>query len=94
MASTFLDGGRNFVNPLDEAIEVIKKADIVFITDGEATVIDEFRNRLKKTKKELDFKLLTLLIKTKRESVLNSLSDKCININDFKDEKAFEAFEI
>ncbi len=100
VASTFLGGGTNFVNPLDESIEVIKKAkafkkaDIVFITDGEASVIDEFKNRFKKSKKELDFKLLTLLIKTKRESTLNSLSDKCININDFKDEKAFEAFEI
>ncbi|MGG0656485.1 vWA domain-containing protein [Rummeliibacillus pycnus] len=100
VASAFLDGGTNFVNPLDEAIKVIqkekafKKADIVFITDGDARVLEEFQNRFKKIKKELDFKLLTLLIKTHKESVLEPLSDKCVKITDFNDEKAFAAFEI
>lgn len=62
IATEFLSGGTNFERPLEEAIAVIenrerfKKADIIFITDGDARVSDGFLSSYQKKKIKLDFK--------------------------------------
>ena len=51
MLTTFLGGGTDFDKPLNKAIELVDgvehRADIVFITDGEARVSDDVLERLK-----------------------------------------------
>lgn len=46
-AETFLGGGTNFQMPLDEALRLMEEngfenADVVFITDGECALSDEY----------------------------------------------------
>ncbi|MFZ7947253.1 MULTISPECIES: vWA domain-containing protein [Bacillaceae] len=98
LAAEFLGGGTNFERPLKQALTTInksrfEKADVVFITDGEANVSDSFLGKFNKAKKEKKFNVLSLVIGSPRTSV-ESFSDKVVNIRNFEDEGAFEAFEI
>ena len=67
IGSYFLDGGTDFMKPLEEASNLIekqefKKADIVFITDGECSVSDEFLKKFQETKKVKAFKVISILV--------------------------------
>ncbi|MBM7715375.1 uncharacterized protein with von Willebrand factor type A (vWA) domain [Bacillus thermophilus] len=98
LATNFLGGGTNFEKPLKQALSTInksrfEKADVVFVTDGEARVSDEFLDKFNKSKKEKKFNVLSLVIGNPRKSV-DAFSDKVVNIADFEDEGAFTAFEI
>ena len=68
--SDFYGGGTDFQTPLDHAIGLIEKmkslkeADIIFVTDGECSVTDGFRNAYAKTKEELQFRVFGVLIET------------------------------
>ncbi|MFA6514530.1 MAG: hypothetical protein WCT50_04575 [Patescibacteria group bacterium] len=68
IGSYFLnDSGTGFMRPLNEATSLIekqefKKADIVFITDGECPVSDEFLRNFKETKKVKAFKVISILV--------------------------------
>jgi uncharacterized protein with von Willebrand factor type A (vWA) domain len=63
-----LGGGTNFQTPLDYAYYEInntkemKKADIVFITDGQADVSDTFLTKFKKLQKEAKFQVQSILV--------------------------------
>ncbi|MFC2946784.1 vWA domain-containing protein [Virgibacillus sediminis] len=94
----FLGGGTNFEAPLRKGIEVIrnsrfKKADIVFVTDGEAPISEGFLRYLNNQKGEKGFHVLTLLIGSSSKSV-QIFSDKVLQVRDFTDEGSFTAFEI
>lgn len=100
IAREFMAGGTNFENPLYEGLKIIQKdrfkdADIIFITDGEASISRAFLERFNSEKEDLKFNVLSLAIgRGVRMGALESFSDKVINISDFDDEGSFEAFEI
>lgn len=68
MASHFFRGGTCFEEPLREAVNVMdesafQKGDIVFLTDGEATVSEEFLNgEFRRVKSEKDFNVISVVI--------------------------------
>lgn len=60
-------GGTNFMAPMDEALRCIQsetynKGDIVFITDGDCGVTDQWLEKFKKVKEEKEFYVNTVLI--------------------------------
>lgn len=62
------DGGTNFMDPLDKAVDVIRntgaftEADIVMITDGCSAVSDDFLQRWEQSRRELEFKCYSILV--------------------------------
>ncbi|MCL6443703.1 MAG: hypothetical protein K6T83_09660 [Alicyclobacillus sp.] len=68
MAQHFFDGGTDFERPLKEAVKVMdeaafKRGDIVFITDGEARVSDEFlHGEFARVKNEKEFHVISVVI--------------------------------
>ena len=66
-AERFHNGGTSFEAPLNEALELIKdstfkNADIVFITDGDCYVSDNFSRKFKQIKEDKDFRTLGVLV--------------------------------
>lgn len=97
-AGEFLSGGTDFENPLEESLKYLKKenykdADIVFITDGEALISEHFLNDFIQDKEKLEFNVLSLAL-TSSTRTLQKFSDKVIEVDNFDDDGAFEAFEI
>ncbi|EPZ47876.1 hypothetical protein [Alicyclobacillus acidoterrestris] len=68
MACHFFDGGTSFEEPLREAVKVMddsafQKGDIVFLTDGAASVSDEFLNgEFRRVKSEKNFNVISVVI--------------------------------
>ncbi|KZE37247.1 hypothetical protein AV656_11795 [Bhargavaea cecembensis] len=98
LAEAFLGGGTKFELALEEALQVIgesrfKEADLVFVTDGEDEVTDEFLERFNQLKREKAFQVLSLLIGTNPESV-EPFTDRMVRISDFNEEGSFVAFEL
>lgn len=68
-AEFFLGGGTNFERPIQEAIrlmenEEFENADIVFITDGECTLSEEYQAELKRQQAVHNFKITGILLDT------------------------------
>lgn len=66
-AETFLDGGTNFVTPLRESLRLMaeggfENADIVFITDGECAVPDDFLAELRAAQASSRFHITGVLL--------------------------------
>ena len=80
MAQHFFNGGTDFECPLREAVQVMddaafKKGDIVFLTDGEADVPDEFLyGEFDRVKREKEFHVISVVIGYQDRSV-RSFSD-------------------
>lgn len=97
IAESFKSGGTNFYHPLKKALNLIiesrfKDADIIFVTDGDATLPYEFIEKFNKVKRQKKFGMKTILIgfDAKDES-LKPISDEIIHANDFMEaDKAFE----
>lgn len=94
IAERFDSGGTNFQNPLEESLKLIenskfKKADILFITDGECGVDFSFLRRFNKVKEEKEFNVISVLINSGRchDKELKEFSDKVINLSDLRDLK-------
>jgi len=86
IAKSFMNGGTNFQDPLSKAMEMInsqdyEKADIVFITDGEAGLDPSFIQAFKASKKAMNFRMWTVPIEGTCE-VLAPVSDGIINAMD------------
>ncbi|MDY7989892.1 VWA domain-containing protein [Paenibacillus polymyxa] len=99
LATVFLDGGTKFVAPLTKAAEVIKQsrfhqADIIFVTDGEAHVNDQFIDYWNELKKEKGFSVLSLLLGTESNKGVQGFSDRIVKASSFEDESVYQAFEI
>ena len=68
IATEFMSGGTNFQRPLEKAVETIQKrerfknADIIFVTDGEARLDEEFLRQYHSTKKKLRFQCMGCLL--------------------------------
>jgi uncharacterized protein with von Willebrand factor type A (vWA) domain len=96
-------GGTDFEKPLSVALDFIKKskynkADILFLTDGICPVSEKFMEEFNRTKKEREFKVLTVLINLQPgyENEVSKFSDKIMLLSDIqKDSDVLEtAFAI
>jgi uncharacterized protein with von Willebrand factor type A (vWA) domain len=99
LATTFLDGGTNFVSPLRKALNVIqssrfRKADVVFVTDGEDRLTEDFAKHWNELKESKDFRVLSLLIGTEYDETVKLFSDRVVKASSLSDEAAYAAFEI
>jgi uncharacterized protein with von Willebrand factor type A (vWA) domain len=98
LAQSFLSGGTNFTLPLSKSISIInesrfKRADVVFVTDGEDRIRDSFLEEFNKKKKEKAFNVLSFIIGTSANTV-EQFSDKIVMVEDFIDKGSYVAFEI
>jgi uncharacterized protein with von Willebrand factor type A (vWA) domain len=77
-------GGTDFEAPLKEASKLIedsnfKEADIVFITDGDCSVADNFSRKFKQLKEDKEFRTLGVLVDY-GHNYRNTLQDFCDSI--------------
>src|SRR5690606_20452321 len=66
-AASFPGGGTDFEKPLAAAVELLEDAklkggDIVFLTDGEATIDDACAEEVRRLMRRLDFAIYAVLI--------------------------------
>lgn len=99
LASVFLDGGTNFNEPLMKAAEVIQlsrfnKADIIFVTDGDASLSDGFIRDWNEIKEKKDFRVLSLLLGSQQDRTVKRFSDSVVKAQDLEDKAVYQAFEI
>jgi uncharacterized protein with von Willebrand factor type A (vWA) domain len=102
IAETFLDAsGTNFETPLRKALEIIEEqefrhADIVFITDGECAVSDEFLESLREAKRKREFQVVGVLINiggSCSEASLAEFADQLVTVDQLTAGKAGEIFD-
>lgn len=79
-------GGTDFEEPLEESLKLINgskfnKADIVFITDGDASVSSRFKDKFKKIKKRKEFQVISIKISNYQSRGLTEFSDRIVEIN-------------
>lgn len=83
-AETFLDGGTNFETPINAALELMEdgfeKADVVFITDGEYNMSDEYIHSLHEKQIIRGFTMTGILLDTARPGMTFSLERFCQNV--------------
>lgn len=96
MAEFFYNGGTDFMNPLDLAIGVIKKskfkkADVIFITDGDALVNSSWLKTFLKNKKEKKFQVISVQLGDKSANTLKEFSDKVIKADSLFDDAVTNA---
>lgn len=81
-------GGTNFELPLKAAIEqirnspVFKKADIIFVTDGEDRVSQQFVEEFAKAKQELRFTCYGISVDMEMSPALKHLCDHTVSVTD------------
>ena len=84
-AETFLDGGTDFCTPMNEALRLMKEegfdnADIVFITDGECLLPEEYISNLQKEQSARRFTITGILLDQGNAGMDFSLKPFCQNI--------------
>lgn len=84
-AEDFLGGGTNFMKPLDSALYYManygfERADVVFITDGEAYISDEFAEKFAVAKAEHNFMVQGVLLDKEDSAAGESLLPFCDKI--------------
>ncbi len=85
---TYICGGTDFKKPLQEALvhirsAVYKKSDILFITDGQCQIDSKFKQTFMAHKKEMKFKLYTVIIHSHTYNDygdIGEISDKILDI--------------
>lgn len=97
----FNGGGTNWKQPLDKAIEIItkqavmKKSDIIFITDGECNVDDTWVGKYNKTKSHYGFTTYGVMIGGYSTFEFDKIADKIVQIRNLTDDGDIETvFEI
>ena len=84
-AETFLDGGTNFCTPMNEALRLMKEegfdnADIVFISDGECALSQEYITKLQNEQVKRRFTITGILLDQESKGKDFSLKAFCQNI--------------
>ena len=84
-AETFLDGGTDFCTPMNEALRLMQEegfdnADIVFITDGECLLPEEYISNLQKEQSARHFTITGILLDQGNAGMDFSLKPFCQNI--------------
>ena len=102
-AACFPNGGTDFVKPLDRALSILeeqqfKRGDIVFITDGEATIDAETRARIAELKRERDIKIYGVLVDVpagsqSSDAVLREFCDAITRVSKLTADSVKELFE-
>lgn len=90
IAEKFSGGGTNFEAPLRKSLSIIqkdgfKKGDIVFITDGDCDVSDQFMEEFNEAKKKYEFNVLTVLVDMGGGAGMRTIkkfSDKIVQVSD------------
>ena len=91
LAERFSGGGTNFEKPLEKSLELIqtskyKKADIVFITDGDCSISSDFERKFARLKEEKEFYCKGIMIDVGwggcSLETLNKFCDDVIKISD------------
>ena len=92
IAEEFRGGGTNFEKPLTAALDLLeksefKKADIVFVTDGDAGIGESYIKRFNKLKETKEFKLQTILVDMSHNTdvSLTPISDSVISVSNLAD---------
>jgi uncharacterized protein with von Willebrand factor type A (vWA) domain len=100
IGSLYNGGGTNFYPPMKSALEAVerhenmKKADIVFLTDGESSDLPaKFKKRLAKRKDELGFTVYGLLLDEyySAHQLLETFCDQVISVKDLHSASGIEA---
>ena len=83
-AETFLDGGTDFCTPMNEALRLMQEegfdnADIVFITDGECALTQEYISELQEKQVERRFMITGILLDQENSCIPFSLNEFCQN---------------
>lgn len=81
-AESFLGGGTDFETPLSQAVRLIEdegleNADIMFITDGNCAISDEFASDFLDKSQQLKFKVTGILIDNDEANIGDSLIPFC-----------------
>lgn len=98
MASYFIGGGTDFEIPLSAAIDItkqneFKKADIVFITDGECDTSDKWLEAFLQVKKEKEVKVHTVLIQQQENPTVKKFSDMITSVTQMALNETEDIFE-
>ena len=81
-AESFLNGGTNFEYPLTKAVELIEhegfeNADVMFVTDGECDISDEFASNFRDKSNQLNFNVTGIVIDANSPGMMFSLEPFC-----------------
>lgn len=95
LAESRAGGGTDFEKPLRKAIEMIqkeglKKADILFLTDGECAVSDAFLAEFKAVKTSLEFNVIVVLmdVGSTSDATVKKFADRVERVSAFTAEEA------
>lgn len=99
IAEFFLDSDGTAELALTKAAESItaqayQKADIVFITDGQATLTPKFLAEFLEIKKRRKFRVFSVPIQSRDILTLREFSDEIIHVNELLDAEAGPLLEI
>jgi len=94
------DGGTNFMEPLSEAVKKIRdtgafsEADIVMVTDGNASVDDSWLAQFKAAQRELSFSVYSILVGSYTDADTNKLfSDETVHLDEvLRNDEAMHKF--
>lgn len=92
LATFFYGSGTNFVEPLNESVKLIntaryKYSDIIFITDGQAPMDDEFIENFLLVKEKKQFRMITVNVSNEEERNLNRINDLQLLLKDITEEQ-------
>lgn len=92
LATLFFGSGTNFVEPLSESLRLLgtykyRYSDIIFITDGEAPLDDEFIQSFKEAKEKKQFRMITVNVSDNIEPQLDEINDIQILLRELTDEE-------
>lgn len=87
IAEYWFAGGTDFETPLDEAVRILKesafkKADVLFVTDGECRVSEEWLRGYNAVKKAKEFRVWGVLIGETPPQVMRQITDACVTALD------------
>ena len=96
LTTTFLGGGTSFHSPLSKAMDVIsshrfKEADLVFVTDGAASLTKTFLDDFAEQKAKKKFSVMSVLLGGAIQETVRQFSDEVIAASTFMEagEKVF-----
>lgn len=96
MVEHFWNGGTDFQRPLSRAAEIIRsspfdRADVVFITDGQARVTETWLEQFLELKKRRRFRVISVALDAAGEYELRRFSDVVVPASDLFDDRVLDA---
>lgn len=97
VGTTFFGGGTDFITPLTAAVMMIekqklfKRADVVFITDGEASIPENWAREFLEKKRRLQFSVIAVKLGLGDSPALRRIADEMIMADDLYDQAVTNA---